>query len=116
MIVNKTKKTLLTKNKKILKNNFSKSLGLMFSKKINNRGLIFEFKKEKTHSIHMLFVFFPIDILFLNKNKEVVEIKENLNPFSFYTSKKHAKYFIELPAGAVKRTKTKLNNTLSFKS
>jgi len=114
MIINKIKKTVLAKNKKILKNIFSKSLGLMFSKKIKNRGLIFKFKKEKLHSIHMLFVFFPIDILFLDKNKKVIEIKENLKPFSFYCSKTKAKYFIELPKDTIKRTKTKLNDKIDF--
>ncbi len=112
MIFNAAKKTLLVKNKKILKNTFSKSLGLMFSKKIKDKGLIFEFKKEKLHSIHMLFVFFPIDILFLDKNKKVVEIKKSLRPFSFYTSKTKAKYFIELQKGKI--NDTKINDKIKF--
>ena len=45
----------------------------------------------------MFFVFYPIDILFLNKNKEIVEIKQNLKPFAFYTPKSKAKYIIEMP-------------------
>lgn len=114
MIFNATKKTLLAKNKRILKNSFSKSLGLMFSKKIKDKGLIFEFEKEKPHSIHMLFVFFPIDILFLDEKKKAVEIKENLRPFSFYTSKRPAKYFIELPEGIIKKTKTSVKDLIVF--
>jgi len=113
MIINKTKKTVLAKNKKILKNNFSKAIGLILSKKIK-KGFIFEFKREKLHSIHMLFVFFPIDILFLDENKKVIEIKENIKPFSFYSSKRKAKYFIELPKDTIKKTKTKLNDKIDF--
>jgi len=114
MITNTTKKTIMVKNKKILKNIFSKSLGLMFSKKIKDKGFIFIFSKERVHSIHMLFVFFPIDILFLDKKKKVIEIKKNLKPFSFYSSKTKAKYFIELPEGTVKGTKTKVNDNIKF--
>lgn len=115
MIFNKTKKIIIVENKKILKNIFSKSFGLIFSKKIKNKALVFVFKKEKRHLIHMFFVFFQIDILFLDKNKKVVEIKENLEPFSFYSSKNKAKYFIELSEGIIKETKTKIGDTISFK-
>ena len=78
---------------KICKSAWSKARGLMFSRKKN---LVFVFNKEKRISLHMLFVFFSIDVLFLDKNKRIVEIKKNFRPFSFYTSKEKAKYVIEL--------------------
>lgn len=77
---------------KICKSLWSKTRGLMFSKKKN---LMFVFDDEKRRSLHMLFVFFPIDVLFLDKNKKVVE-KARLKPFSFYKSKKKAKYVVEI--------------------
>ena len=72
---------------------WSKTRGLMFSKKKN---LVFVFNKEKRIALHMFFVFFPIDVLFLDENKRIIEIKENFRPFSCYTSKKKAKYAVEL--------------------
>jgi uncharacterized membrane protein (UPF0127 family) len=72
---------------------WSKASGLMFSKKKN---LVFVFDQEKRVGLHMLFVFFPIDVLFLDKNKRIIEIKRNFRPFSFYTSKEKAKYVVEL--------------------
>ena len=44
----------------------------------------------------MFFVFFPIDILFLDKNKKIIEIKKNFRPFSFYKSREKAKYVVEI--------------------
>ena len=42
-------------------------------------------------SVHMLFVFFPLDLVFLDKNKRVVDKKEGFRPFSLnYTPKKPA--------------------------
>ena len=78
---------------KICRSLLSKARGLMFSRKEN---LVFVFGKEKQISLHMFFVFFPIDVLFLDRNKRIVEIKRNFQPFSFYTSKEKAKYAVEL--------------------
>ena len=72
-IKNTTKKTLIVKNAKVCKSIFSKTFGLMFSKK---KSLIFIFNKEKIIPLHMFFVFYPIEVSFLNKNKIVVEIKD----------------------------------------
>jgi len=70
-------------------------------KKKFNYALVFEFPRESKigASLHMIFVFFPIDVLFLNAKKEVVD-KTTLQPFNpNYTPKKAAKYVIEVPQG-----------------
>ena len=107
----KNKNKILTKKAKIYKNIFSKALGLMFSKQ---KTLIFIFKKEKIIPLHMLFVFYPIDVIFLNKDRKIVEIKENLKPFTFYTPKNKAKYVIELPNKTIQKTSTELGDTINF--
>ena len=111
-IKNITKKALLSENAKVCENIFSKAWGLMFSRK--PKALVFIFKKEKIVPLHMLFVFFPIDVLFLDKNKEIVEIKEGLMPFAFYTPKKKSTYIIELPEGTIKETKTNIGDRIGF--
>lgn len=84
----------------------AKMKGLMFEKKtLFDYALLFEMEKETRIqcSIHMLFVFFPIDVVFLDSSRKVVEIAENLVPFALlYTPKKPAKYFVELPEGKAK--------------
>jgi len=50
----------------------SKLIGLMFSKRKN---LLFEFNNEGYHAIHMFFVFYPVRIAWINKNKKVVDVK-----------------------------------------
>jgi len=67
--------------------------GLMFRKKQN---LIMIFDKEKKVSLHMFFVFYLIDVLILNEKKEILEIKRNFKPFSFWNSKEKGKYVAEL--------------------
>ena len=62
----------------------------------------------------MFFVFYPIDVLFLDKYKKVVEVKENFRPFEFYTPKNKALYTIELPQNTIKKTKTGIGNKINF--
>jgi uncharacterized protein len=80
-------------NPLICKTSWSQARGLMFRKK---RNLIMEFNKPKLIALHMFFVFYPIDVLILNKDKEVVEIKNNFRPFTFWKSEKPGKYVVEL--------------------
>ncbi len=77
---------------KICKSWLSKARGLMFSKREN---LVFVFNDEKKRSLHSWFVFFPIEVYFIDKYKQVVE-KAILKPFSSYWSKNKAKYIIEI--------------------
>ena len=110
-IKNSTRKRVIVKNAAVCKSVISKAAGLMFSKR---KPLIFVFEREKIVPLHMLFVFYPIDVLFLDKNKVVVEIKERFMPFAFYTPKRKAQYIIEIPVKTIKKTKTKLGDKISF--
>jgi hypothetical protein len=112
MIRNATKKTIIAETHYNFRSPFSKALGLMFA--MNPKNLVFFFKEEKIIPLHMFFVFFPIDVLFLDKKKKVVEIKENFRPFTCCTPRAKAKYVIELPKGMIKKSKTKLNDLISF--
>lgn len=78
-------------------------------------GLIFkrEYESIVGSSIHMLFVFYPINVIFLDSNKKVVDIKKKLKPFTFYSPKKKAKYIIELPI-ETDISFIKINDVVSF--
>src|SRR3989344_681054 len=96
-IKNLSKKIILAEKYRICRDSFSKSLGLMFLKKREDFALVLAFDKEKRISLHMFFVFYPIDVLFLDKNKKIIEVKRNFKPFTVYNSRKKAKYAVELP-------------------
>ena len=106
---------MLMKNVRVARESWERMKGLMFEDKKNfNYALAMEMQGEGTitSSIHMVFVFFPIDVLFLNKEKKVVD-KVTLEPFvPNYTPKKPAKYVVELPKGKAK--KVKIGNTISW--
>lgn len=115
MIINKTKEKLIVHNLKECKSVFSKAKGLMFSRKIKDFGLVFIFNNEGKRSLHNIFVFFPIDLIFLDENLEVVELKENFRPFRLYFPKHDSQFIIELPAGSIASSKTELRDVVNFK-
>ncbi len=93
-------------------------MGLMFSRKLHdNQALIFVNKEEsiRESSLHMLFVFFKIDILWLDSKLEIVDIKAGARPFTpFIKPGKPAKYIIELPNGKINSSKLKMGDRLKF--
>lgn len=76
---------------------FSQSRGLMFKRDISdNYALVFVFRKPKKASVHMLFVRFPIDVLFLDNDKTIIKAA-TLKPWiGISSSEKEAKYIIEM--------------------
>lgn len=85
----------IPKNAKICKSLFSKCLGLMFSKP---KPVLLVNSKESRTGIHMFFVFFPLDIIWLDSNYKIIDFRKNVKPFSgFYYPKKPAKYVLEMP-------------------
>ena len=115
MLYNKTQKKKIIEKVRIAEGFFGKFKGLMFEGGKNfDYALVFDFWAESRISarIHMLFVFFPIDAIFLNAKKEVVDIAR-LQPFALnYTPKKAAKFVIELRAG--KASGIKINDVLEW--
>ncbi|MBR9681797.1 MAG: DUF192 domain-containing protein [Candidatus Altiarchaeota archaeon] len=83
-----------------------------------HEGMLFVFSKEGQPSFWMKDVNFPLDIIFLDKNKILVEVFESLEPCNSsvcpsYKTSVPFKYALELPAGTVKRLD--LNLGMQFK-
>ncbi len=61
-------------------------------------------------SIHMFFMRFPIDVVFLDRSDQVVGLRENLQPNRSLASVRGARYVIELPAECIAQTGTRLGD------
>lgn len=93
--------------------------GLSGVKKLGpNEGLLMDFGVEGLHGIWMKDMHFPLDIVWLNENKEVVYIVRNAPPESpartIFQPKDAARYVIELPAGSVRKAGIKTDATAKF--
>jgi len=93
--------------------NEEQMLGLMFRKSLDqNKGMLFVFKEEGEYSFWMKNTLIPLDIIWIDKNQEVVFISENTqpckqDPCSSTAPGQKAKYVLEINAGIVKEIKLK---------
>lgn len=95
---------------------FSRLRGLMFKKKINS-GLVLKIpagRGKRGSAIHMFFMRIPLDVLFVNENKQVVDMV-SLDPWNTYTPRESARYVIELKKGIIKTSSTKIGDIIDFK-
>lgn len=82
-----------------------------------NQAMIFIFDKDDKWPMWMKDMSYPIDILWLNKDKQVVYIVKNASPDSYpdkFVPSSDARYVIELPAGTVDSKAIRTNDSAVF--
>ena len=96
--------------------------GLMFREKLSqNAGMLLLFDKSYPWGIWMKNMHFPIDIIWLNAKKQVVDFKDSVPPCPrqeincpSYVPKDAAIAVIELQAGQRKNLEIKLGQVLKY--
>lgn len=93
--------------------------GLMFRENIpEGRGMLFVFAAEGRHGFWMKNMKFPIDIIWIDKKKRVVDIKPNLSPCQDVCEifEPHAKalYALEVETGFCRRNKIEIGDKVSI--
>lgn len=79
-----------------------RTVGLMYRDDLKeNQGMLFIFPREEYQSFWMKNTPLPLDILFVNKNREIVTIHKNTIPFEeqSYPSSAPSIYVVEVNAG-----------------
>jgi uncharacterized membrane protein (UPF0127 family) len=66
------------------------------------------------NSIHMFFMRFPIDVVFIDANQSVIYMEEGIKPWRISRIVKGARSVLELPAGTAARTGTRPGDRLEF--
>jgi len=62
-------------------------------------------------SIHTMFMLFPIDVVFLDRDYEIVKVVHDVRPWRFAAARR-AKVVLELPAGAAARMRLTVGERL----
>ncbi len=103
---------------KVSKTDIQRDKGLSGVEKLEDgEGMLFIYDNDDTHSIWMKDMKINIDIIWLDKDKEVVHIVKNASPESFpklFTSKKPARYVLEVPAYYTTRNKITIGTLANF--
>jgi uncharacterized membrane protein (UPF0127 family) len=94
--------------------------GLSSREKLSfNQGMFFVFDEPAIHSFWMKEMNFPLDIIWFDENKEVVDITldtkpEGVNPKKLYKPKSEAKYALEVLAGFTGRYNIVIGDRFDF--
>jgi uncharacterized membrane protein (UPF0127 family) len=66
----------------IAETEYETQTGLMYRKSMeDNQAMLFIFENEQPRSFYMKNTEFPLDIIYLNKEKKIVSIQKNAKPF-----------------------------------
>jgi uncharacterized protein len=69
-----------------------------------------------SRGVHTIGMLFPIDLVFLNKEKEVIHVEEHVRPFRISKVVLKAASVLELPTHTIFRTGTRVGDWLEISS
>jgi uncharacterized protein len=67
-----------------------------------------------SRGVHTIGMLFPIDLIFLGKDKEVVHVEEHVRPFRISKVSLKANSVLELPPHTIYRTRTEVGDRLEI--
>jgi len=95
-----------------------RSLGLSGISKLNaHQGMIFVFTEESNYPFWMKDMLIPLDIIWLNEQKEVVFVKENAMPEDYpssYIPDTNALYVIEVREGTIQSLNIEIGDSFEL--
>ena len=112
-VYNKTRETFVATEATVANDYFRRLVGLLGKTKRwakLGRGL-WIIPSRGVHTIGMLF---PIDVIFLNKDKEVVHLEEHIRPFRISKIFLKANSVLELPPHTIYHSGTKIGDSLEI--
>jgi len=102
---NRTRTTYLATNLLIASTHWSRFRGLMATDSSRfNRGQGLWI--NPSHGIHTFAMRFPIDAVYLNRDRIVIHIEEGLKPWRLAAVRIQAASVLELPAGTIRESQT----------
>jgi len=111
--LNRTRNTWLATEVVIAQTHWSRFRGLMATDSGSfppGRGLLL----SPSHGIHTFAMRFPIDAVYLDRDRKVVHLEEALKPWRLAAVRANAASVLELPAGTVRATTTALGDQIDF--
>jgi len=108
-IHNITQQSILAQDAVIADNPFKRMKGLLGREALNSSEALVI---TGCNSIHMLFMKFTIDVVFVDRNNRVVGLTPRIKPFQLSPVFWKSACAIELPAGTIEATRTCVGDQL----
>ena len=112
-IYNKTRERFVATHAKVADGYFSRLIGLLGTTRTwarPGKGLWI----VPSHGVHTIGMLYTLDLVFLDRNRVVVEVEEHVRPFRISKVSFKADSVLELPAHTVFRTETRVGDQLEI--
>jgi uncharacterized protein len=110
-VYNQTRAIAIATKVELANSFLSRGLGLMGRRSLPEGGGLILYPNN---NIHMFFMRFPIDVIFADRNNQIVGIRHSFKPWRPFAAALHARYTIELPAGILHATLTEVGDLLKL--
>lgn len=108
-IINQSKQTLIAARAELADTAVSRLVGLLGRSSLpEGQAMVI----TQCRSIHMLFMKFPIDVIFVDRQDRVVGLVEGIKPFALSPYFWRSSYVVEAPCGTIKRSRTAVGDIL----
>lgn len=112
-LINNTDKNIIVENLFVADSFWARMKGLMGKKDLGeDEGLLL----APCNAVHMMFMRFPIDVIFLDRDFAVVKILNNLKPWRTSPIVRGAYQVVELKAGIAEKMRINTGDKLSLAS
>ena len=112
-VYNKTRETFVATEAKVADSYVTRLVGLLGKTKRwaqLGKGLWI----VPSRGVHTIGMLFPIDLIFLSKDKEVVHVEEHVRPFRISKVSLKAASVLELPPHTIYRSRTQVGDQLEI--
>jgi uncharacterized membrane protein (UPF0127 family) len=110
-VYNKSKETFLSFRVRVADSFLSRMIGLLGKRSLKPDGGVWIVPANSIHTVGMLFSF---DLVMIDKDFRVVNVKEMVRPFRIVLPKLRAESVLELPAHTVFRSRTEIGDQLTI--
>ena len=110
-VVNKSKAVVLAKSCEMADSFYRRFCGLMLRRSLPHGTSL---ALKPCNSIHMLFMRFPIDVLFIDKDNVVVGCCKSIKPWRLSSIFRKSVLAVELPAGLIDKTNTDVGDIIAI--
>jgi len=108
-VYNKSKETFLSFRVKVADSFLGRLIGLLGKRSLKPDGGVWIVPANSIHTVGMLFAF---DLVMIDKDCRVVNVKEMVRPFRIVLPKLRAESALELPAHSIYRSRTDIGDQL----
>ena len=111
-VENVTRGTTLAEVAQVADNLLTRFIGLQGRARLEEgHGLVI----RPCSGIHTMFMRFPIDVIYVNRDDRVVHLERAIVPWRVGRVMREARYVVELPAGTIARSGTQLGDQIALR-